>query len=63
MHPLTCYELGTDFSLEMALKFGLLPTIYHVSDPTHYLETYITSYLREEILQEGLNRCCCFFTI
>lgn len=56
MHPLTCYELGSDFSLETALKFGLLPSIYHVSDPMHYLETYITTYLREEILQEGLMR-------
>jgi predicted AAA+ superfamily ATPase len=56
MHPLTCYELGTDFSLEKALRFGLLPSVYSVSDPKHYLETYITSYLREEILQEGLMR-------
>lgn len=56
MHPLTCYELDSDFSTELALKFGLLPSIYHVSDPQHYLETYITTYLREEILQEGLMR-------
>lgn len=56
LHPLTCYELGTDFSLESALNFGLLPSVYHVSDPYHYLETYITTYLREEILQEGLMR-------
>ncbi len=56
MHPLTCYELGTDFSLETALKYGLLPSVYNMSDPKHYLETYITTYLREEILQEGLTR-------
>src|SRR3990167_2221109 len=56
MHPLTCYELGSDFSLQTALQFGLLPSIYHVSDPKHYLETYITNYLREEVLQEGLIR-------
>ena len=56
MHPFTCYELDSDFSLETALKFGLLPSIYHVSDPQHYLETYISTYLREEILQEGLMR-------
>lgn len=56
MHPLTCYELGADFSLEVALKSGMLPSIYHVADPAHYLETYITTYLREEILQEGLMR-------
>ena len=56
MHPLTCYELGDDFSLETALNVGLLPSVYHVADPKHYLETYITSYLREEVLQEGLTR-------
>jgi predicted AAA+ superfamily ATPase len=56
MHPLTCYELGEDFSLETALNVGLLPSVYNVSDPKHYLETYITSYLREEVLQEGLTR-------
>lgn len=56
MHPLTCYELDNDFSLEAALKFGLLPSVYHVADPSYYLETYITTYLREEILQEGLLR-------
>lgn len=56
MHPLTCYELDEDFSLENALKFGLLPSVCHMTDPKHYLETYITSYLREEILQEGLTR-------
>jgi predicted AAA+ superfamily ATPase len=56
MYPLTCYELGEDFSLQTALSYGLLPSIYHVSDPMHYLETYITTYLREEILQEGLTR-------
>lgn len=56
MHPFTCYELDEDFSLATALKFGLLPSIYHILDPAHYLETYITTYLREEILQEGLMR-------
>ncbi|OGV28108.1 MAG: ATPase [Legionellales bacterium RIFCSPHIGHO2_12_FULL_37_14] len=56
MHPLTCYELKDDFSLLSVLQFGLLPSVYHVTDPQHYLETYINTYLREEILQEGLMR-------
>jgi len=56
MHPFTCHELGKDFSLETALKFGLLPSVYQLADPGHYLETYMASYLREEILQEGLAR-------
>lgn len=56
MHPLTCLELGEEFSLETALNYGLLPFIYSGSDPKHYLETYIITYLREEVLQEGLTR-------
>jgi len=57
LHPLTCIELGNDFSLEKALQYGLLPSIYSSDDdPQHYLESYITTYLREEVLQEGLVR-------
>ncbi|OAI48737.1 ATPase [Gammaproteobacteria bacterium SCGC AG-212-F23] len=56
MHPLIYNELEADFSLETALTFGLLPSVYHITDPKHYLETYVTNYLREEVLQEGLTR-------
>lgn len=57
MHPLTCYELGADFDLTKALTYGLLPFVYSShDDPKHYLETYITTYLREEVQQEGLTR-------
>lgn len=57
MHPLTCLEMGNDFSLKTALEFGLLPFIYSEGDdPKHYLETYISTYLREEVQQEGLIR-------
>lgn len=57
MHPLTCVELGDDFSMQTALQFGLLPFVYSKSDdPKHYLESYIALYLREEVQQEGLTR-------
>lgn len=57
MHPLICDELEDDFSLATALQYGLLPFVYSEGDdPQHYLETYITTYLREEVLQEGLAR-------
>ena len=57
MYPLTCYELGDDFSLTKALKYGLLPFVYSgEDDPEHYLETYIATYIREEVQQEGLTR-------
>jgi predicted AAA+ superfamily ATPase len=57
MHPLTCFELGSLFSLSKALKYGLLPMVYQDDiDIELYLESYITTYLREEILQEGITR-------
>jgi predicted AAA+ superfamily ATPase len=56
MHPLTAEEMGDDFSLELALQAGLLPKAQTISDPKHYLETYVSTYLREEVLQEGLVR-------
>ncbi len=56
MHPLTVQELGNAFQLEHALKFGMLPAVYTYDDPTGYLSTYIDTYLREEVMQEGLTR-------
>lgn len=56
MHPLTVQELGDDFSLEHALTFGMLPATYTYDDPTGYLSTYVDSYLKEEVMQEGLTR-------
>ena len=56
MHPFICLELKKDFSLENALKFGLLPKIYATEAKEKYLKTYVTTYLREEILQEGITR-------
>lgn len=56
MHPLTVAELGNDFSLHTSVKFGHLPAIYSEPDPGDYLASYIRTYLREEVLQEGLTR-------
>ncbi|HHL35510.1 MAG TPA: ATP-binding protein [Desulfobulbaceae bacterium] len=56
MHPLTVQELGNDFSLETSLRFGHLPAIYSEPDPADYLASYIQTYLREEVQQEGLTR-------
>ena len=56
IHPLTCQEMGADFNLAKALKYGLLPKVYSAADPQHYLDTYIATYLQEEILQEGILR-------
>lgn len=56
MYPLTVSELGKDFSLMHALKYGLLPATFQEQSPRKYLESYITTYLREEVQQEGLTR-------
>lgn len=55
-HPLTQEELGKDFSLTFSLKFGRLPMVYTSSDPDKFLNSYLQTYLKEEILQEGLTR-------
>lgn len=56
MHPLTLSELGNDFSLQRSVQFGQLPLAYTQADPQKYLASYVGTYLREEVLQEGLTR-------
>lgn len=57
MHPLLMQELKDDFSLEHALKYGLLPSTFDEKrDPKEYLGSYVATYLREEVMQEGLVR-------
>ncbi len=56
MHPLTAMELGDDFSLAHSLKLGQMPMTFADSDPEAYLSSYVQTYLREEVQQEGLTR-------
>jgi len=56
MHPLTAVELGEDFDLDRSLTFGQLPSACTESNPKKYLESYVKTYLEEEIRQEGLTR-------
>lgn len=56
MHPFVAEELGADFDLRKALQYGCLPAIYNEDDPKGYLKSYISSYLKEEVQQEGLTR-------
>ncbi len=62
MHPLTAVEMGESFDCLQASKYGLLPAIQTEPDPKKYLEAYVTTYLREEVLQEGLLRNLGAFT-
>ena len=56
MHPLTAMELGDDFDLKRALRFGGLPLACTSDAPQDYLRSYAATYLREEVQQEGLAR-------
>lgn len=56
MHPLVAEELGAEFDLDRALRFGQLPSVPGNPDPHQYLKSYVQSYLREEVQQEGLAR-------
>lgn len=62
MHPLTALELGNKYDQKLALTYGLLPAVQTEGDPKKYLEAYVATYLREEVLQEGLTRNLGAFT-
>jgi len=56
MFPLTAGELGNDYSFDNSLQFGHLPAIFSEDNPADYLTSYVRTYLREEVQQEGLTR-------
>jgi len=56
MYPLTAAELGGDFDLARSLKYGHLPAACTSGNPGVFLQSYVRTYLQEEIRQEGLTR-------
>ena len=56
LHPLSWKELGAGFDLMKALEVGLLPSIHFSDDPHEDLRAYVGTYLKEEIMAEGLTR-------
>jgi len=56
LHPFTPEELGEDFDLKEALRYGLLPIIWSSTDRSHQLKAYTETYLTEEIKAEALTR-------
>jgi len=61
-YPLTAIEADKEYSLQRSLLFGQLPSVYSEKNPQSYLASYVRTYLREEILQEGLTRNLGAFT-
>ena len=56
MHPLTVVEQRDAFNLRDSVQLGHLPARFSESDPGKYLADYVQTYLREEVMQEGLTR-------
>ncbi|MDE0519007.1 MAG: AAA family ATPase [Bdellovibrionales bacterium] len=59
LFPLTFLELKEKFELEQVLQFGSLPEIFNLNlkkDKIRYLNSYIHTYLKEEIVSEQIIR-------
>jgi predicted AAA+ superfamily ATPase len=56
LHPLIAEELGADFDLPRMVRWGGLPFACTTEHPADYLASYTSTYLREEVQQEGLTR-------
>lgn len=56
MHPFMACELGPRFDLAEALKTGLVPVVLDAREPGEVLRSYVSLYLREEVMFEGLVR-------
>ncbi len=60
-YPLSFLELETSFNLEQVLHFGLLPKLFSddmqdQEDKERFLYSYVSTYLKEEILEEQIIR-------
>ncbi|MEM7402729.1 MAG: ATP-binding protein [Myxococcota bacterium] len=62
MYPLTAYELGKDFDIKKSIAYGHLPALTHEPDPHAYLQSYVGTYMQQEVLQEGVTRQLDAFT-
>lgn len=56
IYPLTAKEENDQFDLQKSVRYGQLPAAKTHEMPKAYLSSYVTTYLREEVLQEGLTR-------
>jgi uncharacterized protein len=56
LHPFLPEELGPDFDLDTALRYGTLPVIWTAPDRADALAAYAQLYLKEEVQAEALVR-------
>lgn len=55
-YPFMAAEISDQFKLKEHLSLGLLPVVLSAEMPRRVLESYISLYLKEEVMQEGLVR-------
>jgi len=56
LHPFSAFELKDLFSIDRAVNYGLLPSVWFSDEPEEDLADYIDEYLRQEIIAEGAAR-------
>lgn len=56
LDPFMASEMGEQFTLEKALKMGMLPLVWESQEPDEMLSTYGTVYVDEEVQAEALVR-------
>jgi len=56
LHPFSAFELKNLFSIDRAVNYGLLPSVWFSDEPEEDLADYIDEYLRQEIIAEGATR-------
>jgi predicted AAA+ superfamily ATPase len=56
LHPFVPEELGRDFELEVALRYGTLPVVWASAARDETLAAYAQLYLKEEVQAEALVR-------
>lgn len=59
LFPITSGEAGEHFSLESALRWGTLPKVFSFTEDLErevFLESYVHTYVAEEVLEEQLIR-------
>ena len=54
--PFVSAELGDDYDVQDALRFGTLPSVLGNQEKVDYLHSYTSTYLQQEIQQEAFTR-------
>ena len=62
LDPFMAIELGGQFTLEKALRIGMLPLVWEAEEPEELLSTYASVYIDEEVQMEALVRSVGQFT-